>query len=298
MAKTAFLGFLPIIDELELAEILQQFDVLVLDKRTNSRLIDLVSDARVFKAINFNTLTILSKDDVKGLFGDYDTNIFIAPLTDENNVVKPLLMKFYTCAYSDKPVTFTVDRASTISGCIKKKDAFKYNVVRREAANIIVFDLDETLIDEHYDAVYGHWQLRVLGEFKIRLSLSYPDKVQFILWTHGTKRHVYETLRHQDLYTVFDDIITRNDAVSRLPTVKKNLSRVFGSINKKYGIGRLGLTILIDDSPENFDSDYDWFIIPKFNGKAKLRNLKELIREIDLKFISYYKLKQDSLESC
>jgi hypothetical protein len=119
-------------------------------------------------------------------------------------------------------------------------------------SNVIVFDMDETLItcdlNLFYRDIFKDLQLyRSVFEF-------------IILWTHGTEDYLHETWSKFDTEEfTFDMFMSRRVSIDRTD-FNKGLGAVLKQLNVKFGIQKLGFTTLVDDKESNFESDYDVFV--------------------------------------
>lgn len=117
------------------------------------------------------------------------------------------------------------------------------------SASVLVFDLDDTIIDEDgtvfsddlYPAIN---RLRSLFDF-------------IGIWSHGTTNHVFKYVEkiHEKYNVSFDFVITREDEVKNKP-----MGRVLEILNRKFGIGKIKLSCLVDDKKSSYEDDYSVFI--------------------------------------
>lgn len=118
-------------------------------------------------------------------------------------------------------------------------------------SNVIVFDMDETLITRDKNLFYQ-------DIFKdLQLYRCIFDVI--ILWTHGTEDYLHETWSNFDTEEfTFDMFMSRRVSIDRTD-FNKGLGAVLKQLNVKFGIQKLGFTTLVDDNESNFESDYDVF---------------------------------------
>lgn len=118
----------------------------------------------------------------------------------------------------------------------------KYMSGRRN--DVIVFDMDETLIDRDTVPYYKN----IFKELELyRKYFKY-----IILWTHGTTSYLSEI----DLDFKFDLYISRNADDSE----NKGLGAILREMNVSYGISCLDFCVLVDDTISNYENDYDVFV--------------------------------------
>lgn len=131
----------------------------------------------------------------------------------------------------------------------------KNNFERRDGegmmqpVKIIVFDLDETLIDcDRKPLIVG------LHAFLTAIKNSFNF---IVLWSHGTASHVNTSLRHNKLAGIFDLVICRENDEE---TDNKGLGFVLRSLNQKFGVQSIHTSVLVDDLVDNYIGDYDFFL--------------------------------------
>lgn len=122
-----------------------------------------------------------------------------------------------------------------------------FNKIER-SANVIVFDLDDTLISEHLELFYKSI-FSELAEYK-----NVFDYV--VLWTHGTEDYLNQILCKLKWKFTFDIMIARKRNVE-LGKQNKGMSAVLRELNTTYGITNIKFGVLVDDKQSNFIGDYD-----------------------------------------
>lgn len=128
-------------------------------------------------------------------------------------------------------------------------DKIKYMRRGSKIAKLIVFDLDETLIDENRDPL--------IPDLRNFISSTRACFNFVVLWSHGNSMHVRKSLYKNDLIGSFDMVISRgNDEETRC----KGLGYVLRALNVKFGVNRIEYAVLVDDLRDNFTGDYDWFL--------------------------------------
>lgn len=132
----------------------------------------------------------------------------------------------------------------------KKNDFFREGV-RPETC--IVYDLDETLIDDQYTLLSPN-VIQLL-----RNSKTLFDRL--VLWTHGNTNHARASLQLHHEFE-FDLVISRNVTAQRC--YNKGIGLVLRNLNQVYGVTNLLMSVLVDDTRRNYNNDYDYFIqIPR-----------------------------------
>ena len=129
--------------------------------------------------------------------------------------------------------------------------------------NVIVFDMDETLIDSNTKPFYKN----IFNEL-----IKYKDYFQYIiLWTHGTTSYLSEI----NLDMTFDLYMSRNTEDSE----NKGLGAVLRELNRSHSVEQLDFCVLIDDSAYNYDNDYDLFVHvnTKPSPESYTRTLSEIV---------------------
>jgi hypothetical protein len=114
----------------------------------------------------------------------------------------------------------------------------------KSRTNVIVFDMDDTLIDKMTNPFYKNI-FNDLLQYK-----QYFDYV--ILWTHGTTPYLSEV----KLDFKFDLYMSRNNEESE----NKGLGAVLRELNKSHCVNSLDFCVLVDDGAFNFKDDYDLFL--------------------------------------
>ena len=123
---------------------------------------------------------------------------------------------------------------------------------------VIVFDLDDTLIDDKNQPLVSN-----LAEF-IDHTRTIFDYV--VLWSHGTCEHVHSNLKMYKLQKSFDLVISRNYNEN---TKNKSIGLVFKELHKKFNISQISMCALVDDLKDNFNEDYDYYLqVPRSNAKT------------------------------
>jgi len=117
------------------------------------------------------------------------------------------------------------------------------------AESVIVFDLDDTLIDESNKPLIPNIKSFINNVSKL---FTYV-----VLWSHGTCEHVHRNLKKHDLEKVFNLVISRTYEEQ---TANKSFAFVFRELNKRYRVTSVTITALVDDLPANYTQDYDYYI--------------------------------------
>ncbi len=175
-------------------------------------------------------------------------------------VISQMRDKFY---YTSKMVD---PLAMTQNGLIVNESS------QREAS-VIVFDLDDTLIDGNNRAL-----LIDLQHFVTFMKRMFTFVV---MWSHGTCEHVHKNLKKHNIESCFDMVIARTYDED---TKNKGLGYVFRALNKQFRVTSLTYTALVDDLPTNYTNDYDFYLqvptrakdVPKFY-KYAIPRLEEFI---------------------
>lgn len=110
--------------------------------------------------------------------------------------------------------------------------------------SIIVFDMDDTLIDSSTKPFYKN----------IFVDLQkYREYFQYIvLWTHGTTPYLSEI----QLEFKFDLYMSRIGEESE----NKGLGAVLRELNRSHNVSKLDFCVLVDDGAFNYEKDYDLFV--------------------------------------
>lgn len=141
--------------------------------------------------------------------------------------------------------------------------------------DIIVFDMDETLIDKNLKPFYND----IFKELEL-----YRNYFTFIvLWTHGTTTYLADI---KLLNFKFDLYISRSNEDSE----NKGLGAILVELNKTYGIKKLDFCVLVDDSSFNFKNDYDLFV--NVNKTPICGSYKATLKDIVYCMDRYYNQKQ------
>lgn len=117
-------------------------------------------------------------------------------------------------------------------------------VLQKRRNSVIVFDMDETLIDSSMKLFYKNIMID-LKEYR-----NYFEYM--ILWTHGTTPYLSEV----ELKFKFDIYLSRNGEESE----NKGLGAVLRELNKFYQVSKLDFCVLVDDGAFNYAQDYDLFV--------------------------------------
>lgn len=126
--------------------------------------------------------------------------------------------------------------------------------------SVIVFDLDETIIDEHYNLVCKN------VDNTVNASRAIFDLV--VLWSHGNAKHVKRALKTRNLH--FDMVLTRG--ATQTHCSNKGLGYVLKCLNENFDVGYISHSCLVDDTMENFKNDYNIFIlVPRKISHADMR---------------------------
>lgn len=151
-----------------------------------------------------------------------------------------------------------VDRIDeyNISEAILRITDWANSMYINSSKSIIVFDLDDTLIDKENKKLQGTDEL-------LQYARKHYDLL--VLWSHGSELHVDEQILQFD--TKFDLILNNKTTFSKLSA--KNLLYLYNyfpnvTFNK---------AILIDDSVYNYCPEYDNIFIPQTNNIYPFINL-------------------------
>ena len=127
-------------------------------------------------------------------------------------------------------------------------------------ASVIVFDLDDTLIDKDNLPLWTDTRQAILECHKLF------DFV--ILWSFGKSEHVYHGLRQCSLSeSDFNWIITRRYFSDDLDC--KGLGYIFNLLHAQFKVVSLHYSVLVDDLPENSSNEYTRFIQIRERDKYK-----------------------------
>lgn len=123
-----------------------------------------------------------------------------------------------------------------------------------DISNVIVFDLDDTLIDENNNLLYNIEDLNN-GLLKLKKYFKYIG-----IWSHGTSEHVIYNLKKNNLQDKFDFIMVRKNEYQN---VKYSIN-IYNLLQKKFNIKSIKTIILVDDNKSNYiENDYSMFILIK-----------------------------------
>jgi len=120
-----------------------------------------------------------------------------------------------------------------------------YIIVHNSRVDVIVFDMDDTLIDgdrvPYYKNIFKELE-------KYRNYFKY-----IVLWTHGITSYLAEI----KLDFKFDLYMSRSNEDSE----NKGLGAVLRELNNStHSVKKLDFCVLVDDAPSNFNNDYDLFV--------------------------------------
>lgn len=152
------------------------------------------------------------------------------------------------------------DIVSRLEESAKKFERRAANTLLCGAQNVVVFDLDRTIVDDCGDLLSDtvvQWVERVCAAF---------DMV--VLWSHGDSNHVQSVLqRHPRLQPLFHTVITRNPIDTYTDTFAKGTGTLMSILNDRHNMVCMGYVVLVDDQPLNYTDDYDEYIcIPDCTG--------------------------------
>lgn len=156
--------------------------------------------------------------------------------------------------------------------------------------NVIVFDLDETLVYNQLNLAYP----TLFNDLqKYRQLFDY-----IILWTHATTDYANEALA-----TINPQYIDENNTpkpfkfdfiISRKSTnvdvfYNKGLAYVLNELNKRDSLISINFAVLIDDKKYNFNNDYDLFV---YLAKQPIQHelYAKLFPIIESRYLEYNKL--------
>lgn len=116
-------------------------------------------------------------------------------------------------------------------------------------ASVLVFDLDDTIIDVNGKLFANDLYPAIQS---LRSIYTYIG-----LWSHGTTNHVFKYIKKiYDTQNVkFDFIISRGDYARN-----KSVAHVLNVLNEQFNVSRLNLSCLVDDKKSNFTEDYTVFV--------------------------------------
>jgi Protein of unknown function (DUF705) len=180
---------------------------------------------------------------------------------------------------ADEPLTVcgtVVDRipsADDLLGAVQRALDWSYTI--SESKSIIVFDLDETLID-----AVG----KPLEDVQELLRVARNSYDLMVLYSHGSHLHVDESRYGLGFDHLFDLQLSNGDRDHRS---SKNLLYLYNLFEK--GI-RFTEATLVDDSPYNWTPEYTRFVIPA-RGIRSVRNVPLSIdpRTHSSSFESYFR---------
>lgn len=125
-------------------------------------------------------------------------------------------------------------------------------------ANVVVFDLDETIIDEKNKLLSPNMRELILNIIK---QFDYA-----VLWSHGVERHVKGALERHNL-DFWHKIMFKPHNISYCKN--KSLGRVLLRLNEKYGVTGFDKSYLFDDLPSNNLGEYTKQYIIPLNKKSE-----------------------------
>jgi hypothetical protein len=142
---------------------------------------------------------------------------------------------------------------------IKKKIAeyarkyFSQQVIpKKPRANIIVFDLDDTLITENGKLFYD----KIFDDLKqYRKVFDY-----MVLWTHGTEDYLHEIWSKIQRESFKFDLYMARKINVEITSYNKGMAAVLRELNRIYSVESLGYTVLVDDKLSNYVYDYDTLV--------------------------------------
>ncbi|ACH96217.1 38K protein [Oryctes rhinoceros nudivirus] len=135
-----------------------------------------------------------------------------------------------------------VDKYSLYDACCRAKE-WSYSITRSES--IIVFDLDETLIDRDSKKLKG-------SDTALTCARSVYDRV--VLYSHGSSLHVDDNVTKFDK-SAFDLVLSNNTHDN---TSNKNLLYLYNYFPNTI----FTKATLVDDSLYNWTPEYDKIIVP------------------------------------
>lgn len=151
--------------------------------------------------------------------------------------------------------------------------SFKTTELTNRRTNVIVFDMDDTLIDKSTIPFYK----KIFDDLKL-----YKELFQYVvLWTHGTTPYLSEV----KLDFQFDLYLSRNGEESE----NKGLGAVLRELNKSHRVTKLDFCVLVDDGTFNFEGDYDLFL--HVNAKPTSSSYLHKLSEIEYCMNRYYQKK-------
>ena len=154
----------------------------------------------------------------------------------------------------------------------KAQSNYNINIIETLPKTVIVFDLDETIIDQDYRLVCSYVEELLVESRNI---FDY-----MVLWSHGNTNHVQKAMTLYKLGKLFDLVLTRGRF--QYHCFNKGFGLVLKHLNKTHGIAKVKYSVLVDDQIANFNNDYTYFfkVDKKINNtqyKKKIEKLKNYI---------------------
>lgn len=126
-------------------------------------------------------------------------------------------------------------------------------------ASVIVWDLDDTILDRNY---------KLLNDQLVDVLQSQNYIFDYsVLWSHGTSHHVTKCLDilNRKYNINFDSCIAKKIEEYHKKDTCKNVSYVLKTLNDKFNITSFNFSCLIDDMCENLNNDYYVYVKPSRN---------------------------------
>lgn len=133
-----------------------------------------------------------------------------------------------------------------------------------EAVKIIVFDLDDTIINVENKLLFPEI-CEYIEHIKMKFDLC-------ILWSFGNRVHVNRIKKSiPKLKSIFDLTVDNEEFHHKLKA--KYLSQLILVLHKKFKISNISYSCLIDNLPSNYTRDYNCFIrVPEKKNESFYRN--------------------------
>lgn len=171
------------------------------------------------------------------------------------------------------PICATVLERTDIydfSNALNRAVEWAVGAVARRSSSIVVFDLDNTLIDDSCRIMRG-------VEQTLRYARSRYDLM--VLWSHGSSLHVDENVNKlmKAVEETYDDLDLNFDVILSNPGVEnrefmrsaKNLLHLYNFFPQS----RFTKAVLVDDSVYNWTPEYTEMFVPTCNDITALRDL-------------------------
>lgn len=238
--------------------------------RYTENIAHVVCDANNYKPIaselteiyNENSLVLIKKPTIttKPFYTSYQFSrkIKMYNLNRKNYRIVVWKINEYLPICATKLFSITLDQVYDIIYDIKKQVRMFFNNLTTKfddninyknfiPANVIVFDLDDTIITADDELLEN--SINVLKYARQRFDLV-------ILWSHGSDDHVKRIVKKFNLSCFFDKILCNPDCGSI--SYKKNLLFLY-TFFPEYSFNKC---VLVDDLLTNYTPEYDYIIVP------------------------------------